>query len=473
MGAGAIFIAVPVYRGVGLVEETLRSILAQDFEDYRVLISVDGGDDESASACAAFTSDPRFRVTVQPEQLGWAGNLNWLMTQSDAEYFCYWQQDDVCDASYLRTLQTHASSHPEAACTYCDVQWFGGRADREELPSLTGPPVERVLQQFELGHFAPFRGLIRRKALLAAGPLRLTAYDSRMEDLVWVAKLARGGELHRIPQALYFKRAHETNAHSHSRPLAPEFCRGAWMEYGLGLLEAALPLAGSSIEQMWWMHTVLERLIVTRPGRWYFYDSWQDGPDSLIRFANEFVDQATARFRLPDTPRLPDSRAALSVLAASGRPDQRLAGLCLGRIGSLSAEVATRGRLVLRMGIGETGESVLLDGWSSPEVWGVWSDGPAARLRIPLPSDGGQWSVELIGHGYAPGTLLARCGDAALGEWSWGAGEPIRAGLTLLGEEKSIVELEFPTAVSPAQMGESSDKRLLGLGLTAIAISRV
>ena len=49
-----IFIGVPVYHGWEFVDETLRSIQAQEFHDFRVLISVDANDLRSAEICSRY-----------------------------------------------------------------------------------------------------------------------------------------------------------------------------------------------------------------------------------------------------------------------------------------------------------------------------------------------------------------------------------------------------------------------------------
>jgi glycosyltransferase involved in cell wall biosynthesis len=167
--APTIFVGVPVYHGWDLIDETMRSIRDQEFKDFRVLISVDGCDERSAVVCAKYTEDPRFELVVQKERLGWSGNLNWLMRQSTCAFFCYWQQDDICATSYLRVLYEYATQHPEAACVYTDVQWFGSCIDRDELPSVTGPALKRVLELLDSGNTAPFRGLVRRSALVYCG----------------------------------------------------------------------------------------------------------------------------------------------------------------------------------------------------------------------------------------------------------------------------------------------------------------
>ena len=60
----------------------------QTFGDFETIISVDGGDLETAAVCRPFLSDPRFRMVVHSERLDWFGNFNWLLQQPLNEFFC-------------------------------------------------------------------------------------------------------------------------------------------------------------------------------------------------------------------------------------------------------------------------------------------------------------------------------------------------------------------------------------------------
>lgn len=491
-GPPPIFVGVPVYRGWDLVDETLRSIRDQQFRDFRVLISVDGGDERSAEVCAKYLEDSRFELVLQRERLGWARNLNWLMDQSRGEFFCYWQQDDICATSYFQVLYDHAIEHPEAACVYADVQWFGSRIHCDRLPSVTGPPAKRVLELIEHEHSAPFRGLVRRSVMERVGPLRINSYDSRLEDFVWVAKLAREGELHRVSGTLYFKRCHEANAHSYSPVKSQDELRAVWIEYGLGLLEAALPVSGAWRAGL--LNLVLERLIFRRPERSLAYDAWQNGVAELSRFAADFVDAANRQFdedAWKSTVKLPDPLAVLDLLtvrqngigedpAVQALVDNARSEL---RFRGLRERAALDGRTELWFAAGSPGTALLCQGWSTPEEWGVWSDGPTARLRLPILRDGGIWRVVLHGRGLVDGlakgksrSIVARIGGKMVAQWAYSARSAQVVGeLTLTGLDGSrgnYVDLDFPDAVSPMQLGLNSDSRRLGLALEKIVLER-
>ena len=267
-----VTIGLPVFNGVELVPETLRAIRDQTFQNYRVLVSVDGDDQASAVACRPFLNDTRIELVVRQERLGWARNLNSLIERCQSAFFCYWQQDDLADTSYLERLVEHAVSHPEAACSYADVQWFGSAINRKEQPSITGPALDRALAAlFAPANWIPFRGLIRGDALRKVGPLRTGHAMSSLEDKTWVVKLAGEGELHRVPKTLYFKRAHATSTHKVWHGWPADQRREAWLTHGVGLLEVLLPLAGRE-ERPRVLAKVVDRLLGLEQRGWRFYD---------------------------------------------------------------------------------------------------------------------------------------------------------------------------------------------------------
>lgn len=116
------------------------------------------------------------------------------------------------------------------------------------------------------------------------------------------------------------------------------------------------------------------------------------------------------------------------------------------------------------------------DGWSVPEAWGVWSEGPRSTLRLPAPPKGVTW-LRVGFNGFVPAgrelTVTARLGKAAPVKT---VVSPSRAaGLTMdvpvaMGTEPGplTLELAYDAPVSPQQAGVSADPRLIALGLTSL-----
>ena len=109
----------------------------------------------------------------------------------------------------------------------------------------------------------PFRGLIRSDAMRRAGPLRHTPFQSAHEEFVWLAKLAREGMLGRVEGPLYYKRKHEGSLSPKWHLREPSWKRAVWIEFGIGMLEAMMPLL-SHAEHDSELAIFLERLCCPR-----------------------------------------------------------------------------------------------------------------------------------------------------------------------------------------------------------------
>ena len=117
-----ITVGLPVYKGKDLIAKALDCLQRQTFDNFEVIISVDGNDVQTATACEPFLADLRFRMIVHRERLDWVGNFNWLLQQNMHEFFCYRQHDDTTAPEFFDVLLKIADKEPSAAAIYCDCQ---------------------------------------------------------------------------------------------------------------------------------------------------------------------------------------------------------------------------------------------------------------------------------------------------------------------------------------------------------------
>ena len=241
MSAETVTIGVPVYRGELFLEETLRSIQNQTYRDIVVIISLDGPEPASEQICQPFLKDARFQLVVQPENLGWVGNINWLMSRVESPYWCYHQQDDLIDPRYIEVLLAYAQRTPQAAVVYCDIEAFGLQTWKIAQPSVTGNASTRQLALLYAHHSAvAFRGLTRVEALRHSGGIRTNEVENYSADTTWMAAIARWGELHRLPVEMYRKRYHAENTHTKWGTWPIEKKMRAWIVHCTDMLEQAM-----------------------------------------------------------------------------------------------------------------------------------------------------------------------------------------------------------------------------------------
>jgi glycosyltransferase involved in cell wall biosynthesis len=465
-----------VYDGADTVAETLRSLSTQTYRDFRVLISVDAGDEDSAAVCKPFAEDPRFSIAVHDERLGWHGNFNWLVRRADLPFYCFWQQDDLAEPDFLERLRAEMMRHPDTAIAYADIQWFGARSDRQSAPSIVGSAPSRVREHILRLSHVPLLGMMRAGFFdRSRHALAETPDESSQQEFVFLARLAAAGAFRRVGDTLYHKRAGPASTHLRFLDLSEARRRREWIAMGVGLIDVASrvyrPSRLATVAEF-----VAERLAVRLPGRDYFY---LPAPTDLE--IARFVAELLAEARL-EPGVLASRRRRNALLGREAHPAVRTgieraveaSRLCR----SLTASLADEGRASIAFGTGAPGLALLAQGWSVAEAGGVWAYAYGATLLLPeLPA--GRWAVTVAG---LPRTSPAAARNQRI-EWALGSEErrvaPLDAATGAaftfefdLGvpDETPVLHLTFPDASAPASAGTQDDPRRLGFFVSSVTI---
>lgn len=242
-GQPRIGLAIPAWRAAELLPETLDAALAQRGVDLTVSIGVDGDDAETAAAAETRARDPRVHFVTRPERLGWVANSSATLAEvvaTGVDFAAILPHDDIIEPDYLATLHATMAEHPEAACVYCDIVSFGERVVTIRQKSVTGAPVDRQVALLRRQYSAvAWRGLTRASALEAALPMIDNSADGFAADVVWMAQVARFGDLIRVPQPLYRKRLGPGSVHARWRTWTERQQVDAWLVHCRDMFDEA------------------------------------------------------------------------------------------------------------------------------------------------------------------------------------------------------------------------------------------
>ena len=93
--APRVSVLLPVYDGAASVERAIRSIQAQTFTDWELVICDDGSHDDSFQICRSLSEeDERIRLLRNPENRGLAATMNHLVSEAKGELCAIQEQDD-------------------------------------------------------------------------------------------------------------------------------------------------------------------------------------------------------------------------------------------------------------------------------------------------------------------------------------------------------------------------------------------
>ena len=167
----AITVGVPVYNGADLLDDCLRSLAAQTFTDFEVLVfdncSTDGTE-EIARAWAA--RDVRFSYHRQERNIGSAPNFVSVLGAARSPYFVWRAHDDISAPDFLAVTHRLLAENPKASLAACKIvmeQIETGRKQTRPFPDLhAGPRVLRLGRTMFVAQANWFHGLWVRQYLM-------------------------------------------------------------------------------------------------------------------------------------------------------------------------------------------------------------------------------------------------------------------------------------------------------------------
>jgi glycosyltransferase involved in cell wall biosynthesis len=212
----AVSVIIPTFNRRPWICATVRSVLAQTFQDFELIVVDDGSSDGTAEMLAAGFGD-RIRIERLPSNVGRSAARNVGSALATAPLVAFLDSDDLWLPAKL-SRQVPCFDRPEVVMAHCWV----GKTDR------TGERLEAESRQLEHQfQIAAARGygyggitrtwcrmytsavMVRRDALLASG-----GFDSQLSnfedwDLLW--RLARAGEVATVRESLVLHRTHPGN----------------------------------------------------------------------------------------------------------------------------------------------------------------------------------------------------------------------------------------------------------------------
>jgi glycosyltransferase involved in cell wall biosynthesis len=202
---------MPVFNAELYLEKALRSLLAQTFPDFELIISDNASTDRTAEICLDYANqDRRIRYYRNRVNVGFGKNQNRVYQLSRGQYFLLAHHDDIRAPEYLEHTDSVLDSDPSVVVCYSKTRDID--AHGELLPRID--PVLRF-DSFQLRD--RFRDVIRMDhicepdfGLTRIDTLKRTRLHGNYadSDRVLLAELALYGRFYQVPELLFFRRAH-------------------------------------------------------------------------------------------------------------------------------------------------------------------------------------------------------------------------------------------------------------------------
>lgn len=188
-----VSIGIPIYNEGRFLEESLASILAQDYKNLEIIISDNASTDNSGELCQKFVDkDARISYSRFGQNRGVTGNFRRVLDTATGKYFMWAAGHDLWSPNFISQCVRLLENDSEGVIAFGSAEWI----------NATGSPIERtsgwadtrgmdaVARFFSVfwGNMHPILGVIRMETL------RRVRFPSCVgADLVMLSELALKG----------------------------------------------------------------------------------------------------------------------------------------------------------------------------------------------------------------------------------------------------------------------------------------
>ncbi|NMB53748.1 MAG: glycosyltransferase [Leptolinea sp.] len=225
-----VTIITPSYNQAVFLEQTICSVLDQDYPDLEYFV-VDGGSTDGSQAIIEKYAH-RINWWVSEKDMGQAEAINKGFARATGKYIAWLNSDDVYQPGTIRAVVRTFREHPEAGLVYGNVLSIDAEGIPFNLMTYDDWSLKDLMCFNIIGQPAVF---MRRSVLQKAGFLDLS-YRFLLDHHIWL-RMAQFGEMVYVPETWAAARIH---AGAKNVALARGFGQeayqlAAWMPYQPGL----------------------------------------------------------------------------------------------------------------------------------------------------------------------------------------------------------------------------------------------
>ncbi|MFB6209886.1 MAG: glycosyltransferase family 2 protein [Candidatus Nanohaloarchaea archaeon] len=221
MSGPLVSVVIPHFEGKEWVEETIRSVENQTYENIELVIVDDNSQDDSLEFIRSLEIDLEVEIAENDENLGMAANRNRGVRIADGDYISILDQDDICHEERFEKQVEYMEENPETGITYTNLQQIdpGGEV-------INRQKFEKSLRDMSFGEIAEYvyttywmpedppipltTELIRSEVFEQIGFYDESLYGLNDRDLM--VRAAREYDVAVMDEVLFSKREHGGNA---------------------------------------------------------------------------------------------------------------------------------------------------------------------------------------------------------------------------------------------------------------------
>jgi len=134
-----VSIGMPVYNGEKCIRRAIDSLLAQDYENFELIVSDNASTDGTWQICQEYTAkDTRIRLNLNKKNLGARANFQLVLDLAQGPYFMWAAADDYWYPEFVAALVSELGNSADAGVAMCATERRRGGDTLYDVVRFTG-----------------------------------------------------------------------------------------------------------------------------------------------------------------------------------------------------------------------------------------------------------------------------------------------------------------------------------------------
>lgn len=199
-----ISVGMPIYNASAYLEDAIKSVLAQTFKDFELILIDDGSTDNSLEIAKSF-NDSRIRIISDGGNKKLPYRLNQIISIAKYNYIARMDADDLMDVNRLKIQFEYLMNHPEIDLVTTGMYSIG------KLNEILGKriPEDYMMSAKEILHGLTnllHASMLARKDWCIRNPYRVDNALAEDYELWLSAAIKNDLKYHVIQEPLYYYR---------------------------------------------------------------------------------------------------------------------------------------------------------------------------------------------------------------------------------------------------------------------------
>lgn len=195
-----VSVVIPLYNARDVIAETIKSVLAQTWTDYEIIVVDDGSQDGSGELVQAFGGRVRY---IRQENTGVAGARNRGIEESHGEYIALLDHDDLWHPTKLEKQVACLEKAKDVGMVITDVMHIDQTGKQVGEPGSAYDPREPFYKLFVKGYVpTPSSVMIRRSIFDQVGRFDEAFRSAGLDDHELWPRIAAACDIAHVSEPL-------------------------------------------------------------------------------------------------------------------------------------------------------------------------------------------------------------------------------------------------------------------------------